>query len=97
MSKSERAARAGAGTGRPKLPGRMVLVLQGGGALGAYQVGVYQALHEAQLESVLGCVAGAGGRASNCSIHYSADRFTGFHVRDQGEAVDLPASHHRRD
>jgi predicted acylesterase/phospholipase RssA len=25
---------------------QVVLVLQGGGALGAYQVGVYQALHE---------------------------------------------------
>ena len=27
--------------------GQVVLVLQGGGALGAYQGGVYQALHEA--------------------------------------------------
>ena len=26
---------------------QIVLVFQGGGALGAYQVGVYQALHEA--------------------------------------------------
>ena len=30
--------------------GRIVLVLQGGGALGAYQAGVYQALHEAGIE-----------------------------------------------
>src|SRR6187402_2833740 len=29
--------------------GRIVLVLQGGGALGAYQAGVYQALHEHKL------------------------------------------------
>ncbi len=29
---------------------QVVLVLQGGGALGAYQAGVYQALHEAGLE-----------------------------------------------
>jgi NTE family protein len=29
---------------------RLGLVLQGGGALGAYQAGVYQALHEAELE-----------------------------------------------
>ena len=29
------------------LPGQVVLVLQGGGALGSYQAGVYQALHEA--------------------------------------------------
>ena len=36
--------------GRPKGCGRIALVLQGGGALGAYQGGVYQALHEAGLE-----------------------------------------------
>jgi NTE family protein len=35
---------------RAKLPGQVVLVLQGGGALGAYQVGVYEALHEAGIE-----------------------------------------------
>src|SRR5580658_10953560 len=35
---------------RPEGAGRVALVLQGGGALGAYQVGVYQALHEAGLE-----------------------------------------------
>ena len=32
------------------LPGQVVLVLQGGGALGAYQAGVYEALHEANIE-----------------------------------------------
>ncbi|WP_035721698.1 patatin-like phospholipase family protein [Bradyrhizobium sp. ARR65] len=32
------------------LPGQIVLVLQGGGALGSYQAGVYQALHEAGVE-----------------------------------------------
>ena len=35
---------------RQKANGQVVLVLQGGGALGAYQVGVYQALHEAGIE-----------------------------------------------
>lgn len=35
---------------RPEGVDRIALVLQGGGALGAYQVGVYQALHEAGLE-----------------------------------------------
>ena len=35
---------------RPERCDRIALVLQGGGALGAYQVGVYQALHEAGLE-----------------------------------------------
>ncbi len=37
-------------TWRPDRCGRIALVLQGGGALGAYQVGVYQAMHEAGLE-----------------------------------------------
>ncbi len=32
------------------LPGQIVLVLEGGGALGSYQAGVYQALHEAGIE-----------------------------------------------
>ena len=36
--------------GGPKLPGQVVLVMQGGGALGAYQGGVYEALHEAGIE-----------------------------------------------
>lgn len=47
--------------GHPGLPGQVVLVLQGGGALGAYQVGVYQALHEAGVEPdwVIGTSIGA--------------------------------------
>ena len=45
----------------PALPGQVVLVLQGGGALGAYQVGVYEALHEAGIEPewVIGTSIGA--------------------------------------
>jgi NTE family protein len=35
---------------RPERCDRVALVLQGGGALGAYQAGVYQAMHEAALE-----------------------------------------------
>ena len=35
---------------RPDGCDRIALVLQGGGALGAYQAGVYQALHEADIE-----------------------------------------------
>jgi NTE family protein len=38
------------GPDRISLPGQVVLVLQGGGALGAYQAGVYQALQEAGVE-----------------------------------------------
>jgi NTE family protein len=43
------------------LPGEIVLVLQGGGALGSYQVGVYQALHEAGIEPdwIIGTSIGA--------------------------------------
>src|SRR5215813_2337752 len=35
---------------RPERCDRVALILQGGGALGAYQAGVYQALHEAGIE-----------------------------------------------
>ena len=57
-------APAGRNSGRVALPsdiGQVVLVLQGGGALGAYQVGVYQALHEAGIEPdwVIGTSIGA--------------------------------------
>ncbi len=48
-------------TALPGLPGQVVLVLQGGGALGAYQVGVYEALHDAGIEPawVIGTSIGA--------------------------------------
>lgn len=43
------------------IPGQVVLVLQGGGALGAFQVGVYAAMHEAGIEPdwVIGTSIGA--------------------------------------
>ena len=47
-------------------PGRIVLVLQGGGALGAYQAGVYQALEEAGLRP--GWVVGTSIGAINSGI-----------------------------
>ena len=40
---------------------RVVLVLQGGGALGAYQAGVYQAIHEARIEVGWICGTSIGG------------------------------------
>ena len=54
-SKAARASQAGHATGQT------VLVLQGGGALGAYQVGVYEALHDAGIEPdwVIGTSIGA--------------------------------------
>jgi NTE family protein len=44
-----------------ELPGQIVLVLQGGGALGSYQAGVYQALQEAGIEPdwIIGTSIGA--------------------------------------
>ena len=44
-----------------ELPGQIVLVLQGGGALGSYQAGVYQALHEAGIapDWIIGTSIGA--------------------------------------
>ena len=55
---NQRAANSAA---TPELPGQVVLVFQGGGALGAYQLGVYQALHEAGIEPawVIGTSIGA--------------------------------------
>jgi NTE family protein len=48
---TRRSAAAVAGLPRhADLPGQVVLVLQGGGALGAYHVGAYEALHEAGIE-----------------------------------------------
>ncbi len=49
------------GAGPKDLPGQVVLVLQGGGALGSYQAGVYQALHEAGIEPdwIIGTSIGA--------------------------------------
>jgi NTE family protein len=49
------------GGGRSHPCGQVVLVFQGGGALGAYQVGVYEALHEAGVEPdwVIGTSIGA--------------------------------------
>ena len=42
-------------------PGQIVLVLQGGGALGSYQAGVYEAMHEAGVEPawIIGTSIGA--------------------------------------
>ena len=46
---------------------QVVLVLQGGGALGAYQVGVYEALHEAGIEPAPCATSTAANSASALS------------------------------
>ena len=52
---------ASAKRGYVGLPGQVVLVLQGGGALGAFQVGAYEAMREASIEPdwVIGTSIGA--------------------------------------
>ena len=57
---NKRGKASNGGTGSSP-PGQIVLVLQGGGALGAYQVGVYQAMHEAGIEPdwIIGTSIGA--------------------------------------
>jgi len=76
---------------RSDLPGQVVLVLQGGGALGAYQVGVYEALHEAGIEPdwVIGTSIGAinaaliAGNAPEIRMHRLRD-FWGRVEQDAG-------------
>jgi NTE family protein len=50
QDRSTRSAQAPTAAWRPDRCDRIALVLQGGGALGAYQAGVYQAMHEAGVE-----------------------------------------------
>ncbi len=75
------------------LPGQVVLVLQGGGALGAYQVGVYQALHEAGIEPdwVIGTSIGAINAAliAGNPLKQRIDRLNAFwhHVEQPARAA----------
>ncbi|WP_164155511.1 patatin-like phospholipase family protein [Sandarakinorhabdus rubra] len=78
--------------------GQQVLVLQGGGALGAYQVGVYQALHEHGIEPdwVIGTSIGAINAAiiAGSPLHERMDRLREFWRRvEHGQLFDrmLPA------
>jgi NTE family protein len=73
--------------------GQFVLVLQGGGALGSYQAGVYEALHEAGLEPdwIIGTSIGAinasliSGNSAACRV----DRLRQFWSRvEQGSPYD---------
>jgi NTE family protein len=79
--------------------GQQVLVLQGGGALGAYQVGVYQALHEAGVEPdwVIGTSIGAINAAiiAGSPANDRVDRLAEFWRRvEHGHAFEslLPTS-----
>ena len=97
MAKSrKRSSHRGNGASRsaaPVLPGQVVLVLQGGGALGAYQVGVYEALHEAGIEPdwVIGTSIGAinGAIIAGNPPEHRVDRLHEFWARvEQHAGVD---------
>jgi NTE family protein len=72
------------------LPGQIVLVFQGGGALGAYQGGVYQALDEAGIEPnwVIGTSIGAINAAIIAGNEFGArlDRLREFWARMERKA-----------
>ncbi len=76
----------------PSLPGQAVLVLQGGGALGAYQAGVYEAMHEAGIEPdwVIGTSIGAIN-AALIAGNAPADRLD--RLRAFWSRVEQPAGH----
>src|SRR5258706_13158506 len=93
--KSPARGNGAAHAGRPALPGQVVLVLQGGGALGAYQVGVYQALHEAGIEPdwVIGTSVGAinGALIAGNTPDHRLDRLQAFWERvEQPAGVGIP-------
>ena len=77
------------------MPGQVVLALQGGGALGAYQVGVYQAMHEAGVEPdwVIGTSIGAinGAIIAGNEPRYRMDRLRQFWQRMEQNALGLSA------
>jgi NTE family protein len=80
---------------KSSLPGQVVLVLQGGGALGAYQVGVYQALHEVGIEPdwVIGTSIGAINAALICGNppEHRLDRVNAFwrQLEQQGAIASI--------
>jgi NTE family protein len=69
----------------PSVPGQVVLVMQGGGAPGAYQAGVYQALHEAGIEPdwVVGTSIGAinGAIITGNAVAHRLERLQEFWSR----------------
>jgi NTE family protein len=70
--------------------GQVVLVLQGGGALGAYQGGVYEALHEARIEPdwIIGTSIGAINASiiAGNAVEHRLDRLKEFWRRMERNA-----------
>jgi NTE family protein len=82
---------------REQSNGQVVLVLQGGGALGAYQGGVYEALHEARIEPdwIIGTSIGAINASiiAGNAVEHRLDRLKEFWRRMERHALwsALPA------
>jgi NTE family protein len=76
--------------------GQITLVLQGGGALGAYQGGVYQAMHERGMEPdwVIGTSIGAinGSLIAGNAPEKRVEALKAFWRRVEQNAADLPAA-----
>jgi NTE family protein len=84
--------------GKP-LPGQIVLVLQGGGALGAYHGGVYEALHESGIEPdwIIGTSIGAvnGALIAGNKPAHRIDRLRAFWKGvEQRPGIQLPGLPH---
>lgn len=85
---------------RKQSNGQVVLVLQGGGALGAYQGGVYEALHEARIEPdwIIGTSIGAINASiiSGNAVDQRLDKLKEFWRRMERKAFwgTLPAGTH---
>jgi NTE family protein len=81
---------------RPASPQQVVLVFQGGGALGAYQAGVYQAMHESGIEPdwIIGTSIGAINAALIAGNH-SENRLAALQKFWQRvahkSAIDIPS------
>jgi NTE family protein len=72
-------------------PSQIVLVLQGGGALGSYQAGVYEALHEAGVE--LDWIIGTSIGAINASlIAGNAPENRVFRLREFWQRMSRPSA-----
>jgi NTE family protein len=75
---------------RKQSNGQVVLVLQGGGALGAYQGGVYEALHEAKIEPdwIIGTSIGAINASiiAGNAVEHRLDRLREFWRRMERNA-----------
>ncbi len=72
---------------------QVFLVLQGGSALGAYQVGVYQAPHEAGIEPdwVIGTLHRSNQRKPDCRQRRSAWPVTPVRILEPGPARTIPS------